>query len=157
MHAGLGLFFIKNNIFLDVLEADTLAKLREGVHTNEGEEDCLDTMERKISEIMAKDSNRRQLQQQAAAGGHNANDLRIMLGGGSRHQSGGFGRGVQGHSAEVGDADAGSSSSGLDSSQENLSQSYWSDQDDNFVLRRRRLDFFFNLTKKVSKISHVTS
>ena len=149
MHAGLGLFFL-NNIFLDVLEADTLAKLREGVHTNEGEEDCLDTMERKISEIMAKDSNRRQLQQQAAAGGHNANDLRIMLGGGSRHQSGGFGRGVQGHSAEVGE-DAGSSSSGLDSSQENLSQSYWSDQDDNFVLRRRRLDFFFNLTKKSQK------
>ncbi len=131
---------VKLILFLDVLEADTLAKLREGVHTNEGEEDCLDTMERKISEIMAKDSNRRQLQQQAAAaGGHNANDLRIMLGGGSRHQSGGgFGRGVQGHSAEVGDADAGSSSSGLDSSQENLSQSYWSDQDDNFVLRRRR-------------------
>ena len=127
-----------------MLEADTLAKLREGVHTEDGEEDCLDTMERKISEIMAKDSNRRQL---AAAGGrgHNANDLQQlrMGGGGPRHHNqaagGFFGRGVQGHSAEVGEEDAaGSSSSGLDSSQENLSQSYWSDQEDNFVLRRRR-------------------
>ena len=113
-------------------DADTLAQF------HDDEEEFLDTIERKISEIKAKDSTRR-------TSAHNKDDMRSLYG---RRRGGRSGEGPrsrnlnqnQGTSADAGsDHNKDSSDDGLDTSQENLSQSYWSDQEEeNFTLRRRR-------------------
>ena len=92
-------------------------------------------MERKVSEIKSSKEHR--------ASFHNNRDLygggRPRRGDSSDMNHNPFA--MLGHSADGSvryeDGKEGSSSEGLDSSQENLSQSYWSDEE-NYSLRRRR-------------------
>ena len=100
-------------------------------------------MERKVSEIKNKDHSSRR-------SSFHKDDLFNLSARGFGGRAGRVGSGrdelnlnhnafAMGHSADVEEGAKASSSEGLDSSQENLSQSYWSDEEQsNYVIRRRR-------------------